>query len=121
MAVIGVAKKLISETRDKEFYLARDRKYSGRVRANARKIQAELKNRPCMDCGGRFPLEAMDFDHRPGEVKTRMLSRMYAYSESRIREEASKCDVVCANCHRIRTHLRGRNRRSDLPTSPFED
>ena len=64
----------------------------------------EMKAAPCADCGGRFPPEAMDFDHVRGE-KTWSICQMRNYTISRIKEEMAKCDLVCANCHRIRTHV----------------
>lgn len=48
----------------------------------------------------------MDFDHRDPHDKTANLSAAWAggWTRERVLEEAAKCDVVCANCHRIRTH-----------------
>ena len=69
----------------------------------------ELKSRPCADCGGVFPVCCMDFDHRDGTEKAYNLGSMFAhhYSRELIQTELDKCDLVCANCHRVRT----RNRR----------
>jgi hypothetical protein len=82
-----------------------DRKRS-QWRAQARLLDA-LRDRPCADCGLRFPPAAMDFDHRePAEKRsgvTRMIGRA---GTTRILEEAAKCDIVCANCHRLRTFRR---------------
>ena len=77
---------------------------------DAAKIRAaitELKNRPCMDCGGSFPPECMDFDHRPGEDKWHNVASLANFSIKRVMVEVAKCDLVCANCHRIRTKNRG--------------
>lgn len=65
------------------------------------------KNRPCADCGNTFHPVAMDFDHVRGE-KYSEISTMLRQSASieRIQAEIDKCEVVCAVCHRIRTHLR---------------
>jgi hypothetical protein len=64
-----------------------------------------LRNVPCADCGGRFETCAMDFDHRvPAEKRytvTRMVGRV---PTSAILDEVAKCDIVCANCHRLRTY-----------------
>jgi len=58
----------------------------------------------CMDCGLMSPYpEVYDFDHRPGVDKVRDVSRLYAGSMRDLVAEIAKCDVVCANCHRIRT------------------
>ncbi len=62
-----------------------------------------MKSVPCMDCGGSFPPYVMDFDHRRG-VKKFNVSLAYAKAWSDVLVEMKKCDIVCANCHRIRTH-----------------
>ena len=68
----------------------------------------ELKSNPCADCGGVFPVCAMDFDHVRGEKKEYNVASMFAhhYSRELIEEELSKCDLVCSNCHRVRTRDR---------------
>jgi hypothetical protein len=60
-----------------------------------------------MDCARSFPPYCMDFDHCRGE-KVYELSKManLMYSKVTIDIEIAKCDLVCANCHRIRTHER---------------
>lgn len=67
-----------------------------------------LKDRPCFDCGKRFHWYVMDFDHRPGEVKRLGLAPMvnYGFSREEILKEIARCDLVCSNCHRMRTWLR---------------
>jgi hypothetical protein len=84
-------------------------------RRNADSIEfiRSLKSKPCFDCGGTFPPCAMDFDHRLGESKLTSvgnLGRANAPPEM-ILEEIAKCDLVCANCHRIRTEQRRENRK----------
>lgn len=64
------------------------------------------KDVPCKDCGNKFPPECMDFDHL-GEDKTGHVSVLNrTRSEAVVLAEIAKCDIVCANCHRIRTHQR---------------
>ena len=62
-----------------------------------------------MDCGVKYPPYVMDFDHRPGEKKSYHIGVMVnrRFTKKRIQEEIDKCDVVCANCHRVRTATRG--------------
>jgi hypothetical protein len=67
---------------------------------------ARLKNRPCMDCYGWFEPCQMDFDHRKGTVKYRTISKLWACKLKILCEEMRKCDLVCANCHRLRTYRR---------------
>lgn len=66
-----------------------------------------------MDCGGYYPPEAMDFDHRDPATKKTSVGLMVGgggpgktYGRGEILEEILKCDVVCSNCHRIRTRVR---------------
>lgn len=61
---------------------------------------------PCMDCGGSFASCAMDFDHRPGLDKVNHVSHLALMAKTHpvaLVAEMDKCDVVCANCHRVRT------------------
>lgn len=67
-------------------------------------LMVTAKSKPCMDCGGTFPPECMDFDHRNKEEKEFTIAHKRSYSKARILAEIAKCDVVCANCHRIRSH-----------------
>lgn len=63
---------------------------------------------PCMDCKNIYNPVVMDFDHL--HAKTANVSRLVHSSLSleSIREEITKCELVCANCHRIRTYERKR-------------
>ncbi len=72
----------------------------------------ELREVPCADCGGRFAAHQMDFDHRDPSTKqfTLCSGRAALKSREQILAEAAKCDVVCANCHRLRTRRRHRER-----------
>jgi len=76
---------------------------------NHRRLIRQAKDVPCADCSQRYPHYVMDFDHRTGEKKFFNISvagGQTRLSWERIAEEIAKCDVVCANCHRIRTHER---------------
>lgn len=59
----------------------------------------------CADCGYDTNPVAMEFDHVRGEKKAPVGNMQYC-SWPRIWEEIMKCDVVCSNCHRIRTYER---------------
>lgn len=67
---------------------------------------------PCQDCKQTFPAVCMDFDHRPGEQKLFPLGLATTRDMEVIKAEIAKCDVVCANCHRIRTHVTRRRKPS---------
>ncbi|MEP6923234.1 MAG: hypothetical protein ABI954_02110 [Pyrinomonadaceae bacterium] len=50
----------------------------------------------------------MDFDQHEGEEKLAHVAQLASSLSLRLPlDEIEKCDVVCANCHRIRTHERG--------------
>lgn len=66
------------------------------------------KSGPCTDCGGTFPPVAMDFDHRPNEIKLKEVSKISTFAA--VDAEIAKCDLVCANCHRVRTYQRGQHK-----------
>jgi hypothetical protein len=67
----------------------------------------QLRSVPCADCGKRYAQCSMDFDHRdPTRKVARVPSLVGRASLDRILAEAAKCDIVCANCHRLRTFER---------------
>ncbi len=57
----------------------------------------------CMDCGFIGPTECFEFDHRNPEEKGANVGHLLKGSLDRLLEEAAKCDLVCANCHAIRS------------------
>lgn len=72
------------------------------------RMQEVKSSTPCTDCGISYPHYVMDFDHRPGEDKLFNLSDVgnRLCSKASMEAEMAKCDVVCANCHRVRTYER---------------
>lgn len=82
---------------------------AARARESSKRGKAILdaaKSVPCMDCGVQYPPWVMDLDHRPGEVKIADPSQMKRRPPEVLIAEIAKCDPVCANCHRARTHER---------------
>ena len=64
-----------------------------------------LRNVPCADCGGVFPPYVMDFDHRDPTQKSFEITRVAGrVNRQKLLEEIAKCDIVCSNCHRVRTY-----------------
>lgn len=63
----------------------------------------------CVECGYREHPAALEFDHLPGFEKTEQVSLLILGRATleRVKEEIAKCELVCANCHRIRTAERG--------------
>lgn len=76
-----------------------------KYRRRLRDIVNQAKSKPCADCGVAYPPYVMDLDHRQGTDKVFEVSRMVIhYGEAKLRAEIEKCEAVCANCHRERTH-----------------
>lgn len=91
-------------------YRANKPEYYRRVREREARIQAmaeAAKAKPCADCGNQYAPWKMDFDHVRG-VKIENVSQIARGYTSirRLLEEIAKCEVVCAHCHRDRTHFR---------------
>jgi hypothetical protein len=65
----------------------------------------DLRCVPCADCGRSFPPYIMDFDHRDPSTKSFCLlaDKVLLKNRDVLLAEVAKCDVVCANCHAIRT------------------
>lgn len=74
-------------------------KYRNQARVDVIKLESG-----CVDCGYDKHPRALQFDHVRGE-KIENVSRLVlqACSWNRIEAEIAKCEVVCANCHAIRT------------------
>jgi hypothetical protein len=90
--------------RKRDAYLERNRSDRLRVREEVNRIKEKLG---CADCGIPYPYYVLDFDHRDGEEKVAKIHKLIrTASRSAVMEEIGKCDVVCANCHRIRTFRR---------------
>lgn len=67
------------------------------------------KDKPCSDCERVFHPAAMQWDHRPGTVKLADVGELLGKNNrQRVLDEIAKCDLVCANCHAVRTYLRRR-------------
>jgi hypothetical protein len=62
--------------------------------------------KPCADCGREFHPAAMHWDHLPGQKKKAALGVLVRHgSRKLVLEEIAKCELVCANCHAIRTFV----------------
>jgi len=78
----------------------------------SRYIQDMKSKTPCMDCKISYPYYVMDFDHVRGRKQANVMELISTLSKKKIDEEIAKCEIVCSNCHRIRTHNR-KNRKNE--------
>lgn len=87
--------------------VANQRKRRERIRA----LVLEAKGRPCIDCGIHYPPIVMEFDHVRGEklfdIGTTSGGSAGYHTIAEIEAEIAKCDVRCANCHRLRHYREG--------------
>src|SRR5437870_2227031 len=58
---------------------------------------------PCLDCSERYPYYVMDFDH-VGKKTDTINNLIERCSVVKLEEEIANCELVCSNCHRIRTY-----------------
>lgn len=104
---LGCSKGLISYhvgPGQREKSIARNRKKSNLRRQHLIEVKSQAV---CMDCGENYPHFMLDFDHRPGEDKRCNVAMVNMFSSlDQMIKEIAKCDIVCANCHRMRTYLR---------------
>ena len=69
-----------------------------------RELKAELiasRGGRCADCGYNAAVAALEFHHRDAGTKEFQISKS-SVSRSLLWAEAAKCDLLCANCHRMR-------------------
>ncbi len=102
----ALGKKNYIDNKDRYFLKAKARD------AELDRIIVAAKNKPCADCQISYPPYVMDFDHLNAEQKEFNISAMRRsrMAFGKIMAEIAKCEVVCANCHRIRTNMRNPSR-----------
>lgn len=69
-------------------------------------INAIKESTPCTDCKKKYPAVVMDFDHVHGNKTKEVSAYMRGGNLIDALEEIKKCELVCANCHRLRTESR---------------
>lgn len=108
------SKKYASKHRDKynkynrDYYVRNKEKISIQKQqywnTKRRIVLEHLQSHPCTDCGNS-DIRVLEFDHIRGQ-KRNGIAEMKGYSVKALIKEIAKCEVVCANCHRIRTETR---------------
>lgn len=71
-------------------------------------VQEYLKKNPCVNCGFS-DIRALDFDHLDPQLKSNNVKVLMNGTSSinRLKLEINKCQVLCSNCHRIKTIKNG--------------
>jgi hypothetical protein len=88
---------------NKSLYMQRAKQSTKKLRESNRVSMLEfLKDKSCKDCGIN-DVRVLEFDHKHDKYMN--VSKMMGnHSWKSILEEISKCDIRCANCHKIKTH-----------------
>jgi hypothetical protein len=74
-----------------------------RLELNRKRIINYLSDHPCVDCGNT-DIRVLEFDHVRGIKKYNVCAMIrLKISWTSIKCEIEKCDIRCANCHRIKT------------------
>lgn len=100
------ARRYYEKNRSKVVERARqgNKEHKAKLRATIERHKAQ----PCADCRVPYPPCVMDFDHVHGQklfnIANALSGRWTSVEE--LEAEIAKCEVVCANCHRLRTHRR---------------
>ena len=85
---------------------ARSPEYIAQVKEQQRLINEYKMEHGCVDCGYSKHPYALDFDHlRDKKYNIGSLARSRCSPET-LWSEIAKCEIRCANCHRIKTHER---------------
>lgn len=81
------------------------REHGRKIEKSNKELLIKIKNVCCLDCHNKFPYYAMHFDHI-NDDKLYNVGAMLSHNEKKILKEIAKCEIVCANCHFIRTFNR---------------
>ena len=87
-------------------------KAKGRMAKKRKEIHDFLvsykEEKGCFDCGEMYPYYVLHFDHLRDKSFGISKYREGGQSLEKVKSEIKKCEVVCANCHAIRTHSRNK-------------
>lgn len=114
-------------TYDRRYYAehgrtARRARQRARIAAARTWMNSLKRDIPCTDCRETFPPYVMHWDHLPGYTKVDEIGSMVgSFRREAILAEIAKCELVCANCHVMRTVARARRSiNEDAGTYRFE-
>lgn len=104
-SILGISRETVYCNLNTEF----------RKKANLRKLKVRLRAREfikrykafvgCSACGIKNPI-VLEFDHVRSKDKKYDVSsaNMKSCSIQKLKQEIRKCDVLCSNCHKIKTY-----------------
>jgi len=94
---------------NKEVYAAKRDRWKKNFKNEAYTFLTEMAKNGCVKCGEK-DYACLQFHHIHPETKVAPVSRLIGDSRSlvTIKEEVTKCDVLCANCH-MKLHAKEQN------------
>lgn len=87
-------------------HYATNMEYYQQKREERKNVIRQMKEKPCSDCGVEYPWYVMEFDHTEDNKIGAISNLLRDSSLANAVQEAQKCEVLCANCHAIRTYKR---------------
>ena len=103
----------------KKYYQNNKKRCISKVSKRKKKLRdwlTEFKSKKsCIDCKQVFECpEVLEFDHTGTDKRANVSSLTTKVSQEILEKEIAKCELVCANCHRIRTWNRRQNKQNAL-------
>lgn len=95
----------------RRWYQKNKKEHLARVKARNKAYRLEMRDyvkflkatTPCTDCGVFYPPYVMQFDHLGDKIMEVSVMVTKMWGRDKIQAEIDKCEIVCANCHAIRT------------------
>ena len=92
--------------KNKQKYIRKAKIYDKKNKeAIMKNVLAYLLEHPCIGCGEANPV-ILEFDHRDPKTKISEISTLVSVNRNSwetVKQEIDKCDIRCANCHRMKT------------------
>ncbi len=79
--------------------------WKAKMAENRKWMDAYKLEKGCAECGYRAHAVALDFHHKDSETKAFTIATHRGLRSSRLLAEMDKCEVLCANCHRVHTEM----------------
>jgi len=112
--------KIVKQTKQKTYastyYQNNKAKVLATTKASVKKYKEQWRSfkatLSCVKCGQNHPA-TLDFHHIDSSTKEASVNKLIKYRAfKRAMEEVKKCDVLCANCHRIHHHDERENKKA---------
>jgi hypothetical protein len=91
---------------NREYYIDKAKKRKQSMRDFVYEIKGKT---PCADCYIQYPYYVTDFDHLDDKITT-VSNLVNKGNLEKVIAEIAKCELVCSNCHRMRTYKRRINK-----------